>query len=746
MNIFKKILSFFVLLIILNSNILNVGAISNTDYKSLILSKNSLEETMKWRKYMGQIDEIIDSYKDNRDVLEKLEIKLAVLFEKLKFDTSTKNKDMKNIINYFYLKTIVALDALEDTEEEILFIEEIEEFIEEEPISDEEKKMIDEKLVEIQLNLLNWVENKLEKILDELEETTNYEENWNLDMNFSYSYKDEWDVNASFNLSNYTSKKSNFDSQFSWEVDLDYEANIEWEKSTLSLSTILDLISKDWDLYVLLEDLNISQENLDYLDTQIEKIKEVALDNKYIKYSDEEANQLITMFNSITLSNIISQWETILSQAMFEAYRKEGDKYYIQPTLYACSEAKKLMNKFDPFYWDICSQNQYEDMLEEMKEVWTLYIILWDDDTTLGFEWSSKSDFDEIEGYVIFSDTQIEEIYFSVIPNQEYYPWEYLELEYVKNEKLNFVFYADEGSIDYSFVSELNNDNDFIYIDYSWKTLGWYEEFTSNFGLKDHKMTWSFELITYWYDYNTRTKYLDKAITWNITWKTSYSNKLSEIDIEYIWDDSETWKFLNWNFSYYNWVSSLNNYFYNEWLKSDFELNLVWDKDDKIFTDGSILFDVFSKQWERDYETWEYIYTWDFEKTFDFNLDIEDKKFDWILNVYNEWENLFSSSFDWKYDKKYFELNDNFELAENDNMLYFYWIDNFISWSLNILINNQNENKNLNIIFETYLWEDKIIDFELNNKGDRTYKDIEINVPDESDVIEFEEIIEDFYY
>jgi hypothetical protein len=42
---------------------------------------------------------------------------------------------------------------------------------------------------------------------------------------------------------------------------------------------------------------------------------------------------------------------------MFEAYKKDGEKYLIKPTKYACDKMKEISNKFDPFYGSSsCSQ------------------------------------------------------------------------------------------------------------------------------------------------------------------------------------------------------------------------------------------------------------------------------------------------------------------------------------------------------------------------------------------------------
>ena len=110
MNLLKKILSLLITCIIISGNILSVSATSSIANNMLVISKTELETTVKGKKYIRQIDNLIDTYKNNEKVLQKLEFKLYWLVEKLQNDNSVKNRQLKNLINYFYLKVIIVLD------------------------------------------------------------------------------------------------------------------------------------------------------------------------------------------------------------------------------------------------------------------------------------------------------------------------------------------------------------------------------------------------------------------------------------------------------------------------------------------------------------------------------------------------------------------------------------------------------------------------------------------------------------
>lgn len=300
MFIFKKVFTFFILLVFLTWNILGVKAIDSVDYKTYILSKSQLSETVKWRKYVNQIDNLVEQYKNNQAILEKLQNRLKTVFEKLQNDTSTKNKELKNIVNYFYFKVVLVLEEqwIEEAQEEV-------ESIYTQTLSEEEQDLINEKLVNIQLNLFDSSTSLLEKLMEEFDELSNYEEKWDFNLDFNFSWEQLWNIEANFDMNSYVWKASNFDSQISGDIDINYISDINWKNQSLNLSTFLDFISNWGDIYLLLQDLNVSQENLDFLTNQIEKIKQVAEENKYIKYTDENSAQAMNILKSLTPKNNI---------------------------------------------------------------------------------------------------------------------------------------------------------------------------------------------------------------------------------------------------------------------------------------------------------------------------------------------------------------------------------------------------------------------------------------------------------
>jgi hypothetical protein len=104
---------------------------------------------------------------------------------------------------------------------------------------------------------------------------------------------------------------------------------------------------------------------------------------------------------------------------MFQAYKKENEKYYLIPTKYWCDNIKIFMNTFDPFNGKECSQKQYQDLIEKTKRAWSLYIKLWNE-IKLGFEGIKNSNIPEINWYIIFTEDDIKEMQISISLESEY--------------------------------------------------------------------------------------------------------------------------------------------------------------------------------------------------------------------------------------------------------------------------------------------------------------------------------------
>ena len=787
MKILKRIISIFVIVIFLNLNTWLVNANFWPLYKDVIITRYKLKEIRNWNNYIKKIDSLINKYENNSEVLKKLDLKTENLITKLDKENNPKHKDILIIMRFLNSKSklakwilnnksadmandaidniineiesegrIESLEKKDDTEVKTYKIiakhentkksKEKKEIIINSKISESEIKKVNDRLVEIQLNLFNkWVDS-LKLITEEFEKLSNSEEKGNFKMSFNFDQESVWKMNALLNFNDYTIKTSNFDSQIKWKINTNISSSLN-NNDTLKFewSSLIDLISKDWNMYLLLKKLNISQENLDYLEEMIEKVKNIAKDNKYIKYSDKNSQKVMSIFKSLSPNKIISEWKSIFEKPMFYVYKKDGDKYYLIPTKYACDKTKELLNTFDPFNWTSCSKNQYENMVDDLLKAWNIYITIWNN-TTLWFEWVKNKNLEKLEWYIIFSDKYIEKICFEIWPNQTRYRNEFLKLEYIKNKKLDFSLSAYSDDLDIRFISKLDKNNNFSYINYYWNGASTYSNFYSNLKLENQKITWGFKYYNLKYDYESGKYINDKNFIWNISWNTNNKNKLKNIKIWYIWETRIGEEFLNSNFDYKNNTFSFLNTYSINWMKSIFNISWIWDSTQQIISSLDLVLKMSEKEIKWDNTNSKKIYIWDFKDIFISTIKLRNKVISWkttINDTYNSKEFMIINH-SWKFEKNYFMLNNFYELkweipdiANIDLDL----IDNNNTWNLNIIIDTKNHKNNVNYYFDFNINKKNIIKIEIDNKSIIDYKDVNIYAPSNKDTIDSNEII-----
>ncbi len=642
----RKIVAYILLLLTIFWNTWIVNATTIWDgTKSELTQKVYETRTKVESKYLPVIDNFVERNQNNEELLNKIKTRIPAVKEKLSTISNTYNRQkLENIINYIEASINLALYIIEN---------DITNKFKNITLSESEIDKVQDELVKIQLNLLeNWV-NKLEWLTEEFDKLSNYEEKWNLSVNLDVNNDAIWKIKASFDLNDYTSSNSNFDSQVKWKVKAIVDAVPKWEEAVkLELSSTVDMISKDGNMYLLLENLNISDDTIDDIKEKLEILEKIAQENWYVKFENPSNGNLITILNNLSPNAILRDWKVALSQPMFKPYKKEGDRYYLMPTKYSCDKLMETYNKFYPFIHETCSESQYNDMLEELAEFWEIYIELWTN-TKFWFEMTTEeTSLDEYQWYITFSDTEIKELSLTVIPDQEEYPNEWIWLNYIKNDKLDFKFYAEEWEIDYDLTSKLDTNNRFYQINYKWKTSNSRETITSFLTLENNTIDW-------WYVYKD-----DRGeLTAKASWKTDSSNKLSSININYSWKDEDWKEVINWKLSYNNWNFS---FIYNlAETRDNLSIEILWNWDtiNKVLTslNSNISFQTKTRIYNE--ETYRYEYTWETVELFKSNIKLENKVISWNTTIKEtDWTEKMSIKHSGTYEKNYLVLNNSFDL------------------------------------------------------------------------------------
>lgn len=711
----KKILT-NLLLISFSFNLIAVNNTAafyqNENYNNLsIETKKEIQKIKNWDSYLKSIDNFIEKNKDN----QKLLLKLSEKTDNLLYNDELNNTNVINIISYLNYKSNIELQNIEDAINSEIFSN---------TISNDEKKIASDRINKLQLNIFNSSKNLIDKLTSQFNNMSRYSEKWDLSIKFDLNNKNYWSIKSNFELTNYDSSAYNFESQLKWEFNALIEALPKWENEVkLQIKSLVDLISKDWNIYFLLKDFNILNEKwVDNIKTYLDKIKEISKENKYIKYEDQSNKFTFAMLQNLNPANIERDLKWVLEKPLFEAYQKKWDKYYIKPTKYACDKLKEISNKFDPFNGINCSDSQYKNELTRLSKLWQIYLIIDWDNSTLWFEWRTSKELEKNNWYITFNDKEIIEINYEITPNQNLYKDEFLKFNFVNRKGVNFDLYANKWDINFKFNWKLNDQNKFTNYDLNWKN----NSLNIVSQLSNNKITWTFNYKVKWYDYET-WEYIDKSnITWTISWKTNFQNNLENLDITYKSTDiaKNIVKF-NWKFTINNSNFSFQNHYIWEYNKSNIVLDWKIDTNKQI-NDLNLKIDSQRRSGKYDYDTWEYTYEDTFSKNFNIDLVIINKNLNWKIFIFNWDQTIFELNTRWDYSLDKFDIQNNFRI--NDEYINSYLWEK-LNWNLNAKWDFSGDLNNFYMFFDLLSNSWKIINLEINNTWKKYKWSNEIKTP-----------------
>ena len=211
-----------------------------------------------------------------------------------------------------------------------------------------------------------------------------------------------------------------------------------------------------------------------------------------------------------------------------------------------------------------------------------------------------------------------------------------------------------------------------------------------------------------------------------ISWKTNFQNNLENLDITYKSTDiaKNTVNF-NWKFTLNNSNFSFENHYAWEYNKSNIVLDWKIDTNKQI-NDLNLKIDSQKRNGKYNYETWEYTYNDNFSKNFDIDLVINNKNIVWKMSIYN-WDNtLFELNTKWDYSLDKFDIQNNFKVND-ENINAYLWEK--LNWNLNIKWDFSSDLNNFYMIFDLLSNSWKIVNFEVDNKGNKYKNSSEIIAP-----------------
>ncbi|MDD3302507.1 MAG: hypothetical protein PHN31_03050 [Candidatus Gracilibacteria bacterium] len=480
----KKLMSFFVLVILLTNSLNFVFAselsyVSATQssykldyYKGLIQkSKNGSVYLLKLKKVEQTINAISDMALLNR-INSRIQTKKGSVS-----DTLTLN--LLNYISALVDSRIAELNSIE--------AENVLNLLDNPSLTSEEISLVDSEIVKLQLGVLDTSKQMIDTFVSNLKKNLNVEEKGNFKISLDGSGSFIGSVKAQLNLKDYTALSSNFDSELDTQLDLLLDASLVGGKTfNTQLSSFVKFVSKDGNIYMLFDKLNYS--GLENVDTSgeikkvLEILKNLASNNEYLKIQNDQASiNLIEMMKSFNTNSLYSSADKLLSESLFKAYKKDGNKYYILPTKRACDSMKYVYSKLGGYGSSTCSTSEYNSLLKEIISSGDLYLVL--DGTTkyLGFDFKDYSSEGSLKVY--FTSGKIDKITFLIEAVMESLKGNKIEFSFVNGKSIDFIAAVPSEDTEIKFNALLTSLNKINEITYTGK---YGDYFDSSFSYKNN--------------------------------------------------------------------------------------------------------------------------------------------------------------------------------------------------------------------------------------------------------------------
>lgn len=741
MNILKKICSSIIVLSLFTPYIALWKTPTIAELrKNIIIEWNVLQLTENGEKLKQTIDRIFTRIEKNEEIIQLISTKM----KEIQNDGKARNEASLQVIEYIILKVNYSVVKNNYSVSSIIQEGVVEEST---PLTQEEKKLVNARVLKIQSNLFENSTEFLDKLFDEFEKYSNYEETGNIKVNAKIDLWTQLNIDAELKMTDYEYKVATFDSQFKGKLDAYVNSVIRWqEDSNIQLEALVDFISQDGNIYVLLEQLKLEWvENSSIYSSLYEAVKKIADEKKYVKFSDEGTQMALEAFASLTPEKLINEWNLMFRQAMFQPYAKKWDNYLLEPTRHACDSFKKLTNTFDPFNGDSCSESQYQKMIEEMKSEWfTISMKMQWDTNTLMVDTSLWGE-GEMKALVQFDTETIERMRLAMVENKEIIQSDKIIIDYKKNAYLNFDIDLEDSSQKMTMESTLNSNNKFSSLEFNGKSINDYQELNSQLSLKNNVISGNFSSLSKSWNYDTNGRIPSNKMTWQISWKTTSMGTLQTLEVNIRWEDLVLkTQPLSASIEYDTWKTNIEYNYTTEGSKIALQMSGEWNSDEKMFRAFEFALSRKDKQWAYNPTDYSRTFSWDYRNSVSSAIKLNNEVLTGNTKFYTEWALFMNIDHSWRIKKDLIDWENNFSLSgtateELQNISQSSEPLTKVSWNLNILYSDSNDSNIFNFLFNLLNGNKEIINFNLESNADRIYKTIDIQAP--SNYSEWEDVI-----
>ena len=345
----RKILSALLIMILSCTQIGLVSASLDEADRELLRAREALMEMRSGELYISELDRIMPELSTTK--LSEINARVQQV------QASGKLSKYAPLLNYMELMIQIELDSK----------------VFEDSISTQWKEEAQREILAMQSMLADSVKDIMKELMISWEETKHYEEKWDLSLGLDMNYADFAEFQSSLKLSDYTARTQMFNQEFDGQIEAFLKGMIDGESVDIELKTLMDFISKDGNMYLLLEQLQFNDFSQEKefeaaMKPFIEKLQELWNEKTYLSFEDIDAQEAIGVLQSFSAASTQAQIDELAASALFEAYNQEWNTYILRPSLHFCNMGKSLSGIFDPFYWsEVCSDGQYQEMLRDFQ-------------------------------------------------------------------------------------------------------------------------------------------------------------------------------------------------------------------------------------------------------------------------------------------------------------------------------------------------------------------------------------------
>lgn len=747
MKYIQKIISIFLIALIFSHVSLAHGLQWDITESEIELAEYNLLQIKNWDDYKKRIDALFEKHKDSQESIERLAEKLEKISNSGK-DFSHNTKVLLNYIiqknNFYILQNNSNHDFL--VRSPIFLVQKaiLEEVINEpQALSSTEKAMVEGEIISMQIGMYNdWI-NMMEEMFENISSISQYEQKWSMNIKTKINLGSEFNLDSEIALDDYQYSVSNFDSKFQWFIDTVFQWDIAGEEFSTEMEALIDFISKDGNLYLLIENLKSKGFETSYAYKNFQEVLEkIESQNKYVKFPDQQLQALYEILDNVQADKILGQWKSIFSESMLTAYAKNWEKFMLVPSKHACDSMKKMMNTFDPFHGDTCSSSQYKKLIKDMQaDNMTIYMTMEEKSNTIGFSmWENA---ETLNLTIDFDENQLLWLNFTALENGKNLDDEHIFIDYKKASYLNISINLDDENLLYKMTSNLNSYNRFDTLDFKGYSKSFYSD--STYTLKLENKVFSGNIVSNMksYDYDTGNYILSNKLEWTLNGTTQTNGKLQTL---WIWltgkDLLKQTQPMRFSFDYRNNKSQLDFSYENEWSSFMIDIDGTWDSDEKIFSSANLDIDYKAKEQVFSYETYQYSYSWAMQEVMNSRLEYNNSILTGQTSLSNAGNVFMTMEHRGTIEKKYYDIKNDFKIDKsifgdapyvNLSAL---GIEEDINGTIELFYDMRTDTETINYFFEVISGKNTLVELRIDANGTRTYKEIEIQVP--SDVIDSE--------